>query len=251
VTTNAVRAAPRDTHRGWFMFACFVVAEVTFLVISVLVLVPYAETLRHGARLPSGALIAALVVPTVTAGVVAATGAGLVGQGSLRQRLRSGLSVQWRLRDIGLGLALGVVGLAITLPAASLWARWVGKNQANSAVGDVFDGQRLPLGLALTLFFTVWLVAPLCEEVLYRGVLWRAMEYWRWNRWVIFGLTTVLFSFAHLELLRTPLLVVLSLPIGLARLLSGNLLASVVAHQANNFLPAIGLLLITQGALSG
>jgi membrane protease YdiL (CAAX protease family) len=87
--------------------------------------------------------------------------------------------------------------------------------------------------------------------VLYRGVLWQAMEYWRWNRWVIFGLTTVLFSFAHLELLRTPLLVVISLPIALARLLTGNLLASIVAHQANNFLPAIGLLLITQGAVSG
>jgi uncharacterized protein len=31
-------------------------------------------------------------------------------------------------------------------------------------------------------------------------------------------------------------------------LLTGNLLASIVAHQANNFLPAIGLLLLTLGA---
>jgi membrane protease YdiL (CAAX protease family) len=77
------------------------------------------------------------------------------------------------------------------------------------------------------------------------------MEYWRWNRWVIFGLTTALFSVAHLELLRTPLLVVISLPIALARMLTGNLLASIVAHQANNFLPAVGLLLLTQGLLPG
>jgi membrane protease YdiL (CAAX protease family) len=97
----------------------------------------------------------------------------------------------------------------------------------------------------------VWLVAPLCEEVLYRGVLWRAMEYWQWNRWVIFGLTTALFSVAHLELLRTPLLVVISLPIALARMLTGNLLAGIVTHQANNFLPAVGLLLITQGLVPG
>jgi hypothetical protein len=34
-------------------------------------------------------------------------------------------------------------------------------------------------------------------------------------------------------------------------LLTGNLLGSIVAHQANNFLPAVGLLLITQGVLSG
>lgn len=243
-----------DTRRGWLMLVCFVVAEVVFLVASVLVLVPYAAILRHGgagARLPGGVLVIALVVPTVVAGVVAVTGAWLVGRGSVWQRLRNELSVRWRLRDIGIGLALGVLGLLVTVPASVLWARWVGERQANSAVGSVFNGQRLPLGLALTLFFAVWLVAPLCEEVLYRGVLWRAMEYWGWNRWVIFGLTTVLFSFAHLELLRTPLLVVISLPIALARLLCGNLLASIAAHQANNFLPAIGLLLITQGALPG
>jgi hypothetical protein len=235
------------------MLGCFVVAEVTFLVVSVLVLVPFALGFRHGAgaRLPGGALVAALLVPTVVAAVVAATGAALLVKGNLLERLRSQLSVRWRLRDAGLGLALGIVGLIVTVPASALWAHWVGKTQANSAVGAVFDGLRLPLGLGLTLFFAVWLIAPLCEEVLYRGVLWRAMEYWRWNRWVIFGLTTVLFSCAHLELLRTPLLVVISLPIALARVLTGNLLGSIVAHQANNFLPAVGLLLITQGAISG
>jgi membrane protease YdiL (CAAX protease family) len=117
-------------------------------------------------------------------------------------------------------------------------------------VGEVFDGQRLPIGIGLVLFLAVWLVAPFCEEVLYRGVLWRAMEHWGWNRWVIFALTTLAFSFAHLELLRTPLLVVISLPIALARMFTGNLLASIVAHQANNLLPAIGLLLISQGVMT-
>jgi membrane protease YdiL (CAAX protease family) len=72
---------------------------------------------------------------------------------------------------------------------------------------------------------------------------------------VIFGLTTVLFSLAHalfslsyVELLRTPLLVVITLPLAFARLLTGNLLASIAAHQTNNFLPAIVLLFVTSGA---
>jgi uncharacterized protein len=95
----------------------------------------------------------------------------------------------------------------------------------------------------------VWLLAPLCEEVLFRGALWRAFEHWRWNRWVIFVVTSLAFSVAHLELLRTPLLLVLSIPIGLARLFTGSLLASVVAHQVNNFLPAVGILLATSGLL--
>ncbi len=62
-------------------------------------------------------------------------------------------------------------------------------------------------------------------------------------------MTSVLFSIAHLELLRTPLLLVLSIPVGLARMFTGNLVASVVAHQTNNFLPAVALLLATTGSL--
>ena len=238
------------------MVMCFIAAELTFVTASVLAVLPFVPIQRGaGMRLPGTALVAALVVPTVAAGLVAAIGAVLLGQGNLRDRLRTQLSVRWRAADVGIGLALGLLGLALTVPASLLWAAWVGESHANSAVGEVFRGQRLPLGWALTLFFAVWLVAPLCEELLYRGVLWRAMEYWDWNRWVIFWLTTVLFSLAHplfslsyVEFLRTPLLVVISLPLAFARLLTGNLVASIVAHQANNFLPAIGLLAITLGA---
>lgn len=245
-----------DTRHGWRMLVCFVVAELTFVVASVLAVLPFLLVQRGpDARLPGAALLAALVVPTVAAGLVAVIGAALIGQGNLLERLHNQLSLRWGPLDLGLGLIVGVLGLAVTVPASLVWVRWVGESQANSAVGEVFRDQRLPLGWALALFFAVWLIAPLCEELVYRGVLWRAMEYWRWNRWVIFGLTTVLFSLAHplfswsySELLRTPLLILISLPVALARLLTGNLLASIAAHQVNNFLPAIGLLLLTLGA---
>src|SRR5947209_15235887 len=95
------------------MLVCFLVAEVTFLAVSVLVLVPFALTLRHGTagtHLPGGALVAALLVPTVAAGVVAATGAALLAQGKLLERLRNQLSVRWRLQAAGLGLALASWG---------------------------------------------------------------------------------------------------------------------------------------------
>lgn len=230
---------------------------MTFVVVSVVAVLPFLLGGSHagrGTRLPGAALVAALAIPPVAAALVAALGAVLLGRGHLLHRLRDQLSVRWRLSDVAIGLALGVIGLAVTVPVSALWARWVGESHANSAVGEVFGGQRLSLSWGLTLFVAVWLVAPLGEELLYRGVLWRAMEYWRWNRWVIAGLTTVLFalahplfSWSHIELLRSPLLVVITLPITLARLLTGNLLASIAAHQANNLLPAVGLLLITQG----
>jgi uncharacterized protein len=246
------RSRGAEVCHGWLLLAVFAVAEVTFLGASLLVLLPFmlaSPGLATGGPLPPLALVIALVVPTVLAALVATAGAALIGRGTVRERLRTELSVRWRLGDIGLGLAFGAVGVLLTLPASALWARWVGQDHANSAVGEVFDNQQLPLGIAIVVFLGVWLVAPLCEEVLYRGVLWRAMQCWGWNRWVIFALTTLVFSFAHLELLRTPLLVVISLPIALARMVTGNLLAGIVAHQANNFLPAIGLLLVSQGLL--
>ena len=240
------------------MLACFVIAEMTFVVASVVAVLPFLLAASHGGprmRLPGDALVAALALPPAAAGLVVVVGAVLIGRGQLLERLRDQLSIRWRPSDVGIGAGLGVVGLAVTVPVSALWAQWVGESQANSAVGEVFHGQRLSLGWGLTLFFGVWLIAPLCEELLYRGVLWRAMEYWRWNRWVIAAVTTVLFagahplfSWSHVELLRSPLLVVITLPIALGRLLTGNLLTSVIAHQTNNLLPAIGLLLITQGA---
>lgn len=243
-----------DIGHGWRLLFVFVVAEVAFLVVSALVLLPFVHRspgLLEDGPLPPVPLVVALSVPPVLAAVVVLIGVLLVGRGGLGARLRSELALRWHLPDLGVGLALGALGLLITVPASLLWAYLVGEERANSAVGEVFDGQRLPLGIALAIFFMVWLVAPFCEELLYRGVLWRAMEFWGWNRWVILVLTTVAFSVAHLELLRTPLLVVISVPIALARLFTGNLASSVVAHQMNNLLPAIGLLLVSQGLLPG
>lgn len=249
------RPAPPSEVRGrgggWAMLGVFVAAEVTFLLISLLALLPFAivdPSILDG-PLPGGALLVALAVPTVLATLVALGGARLFGGGSAPGRLRRELAVRCNWRDLGIGLALGTGGMLLTIPASVVWARWVGEDQANSAVGELFDGQPLFPVTAVAVFLVVWLLAPLCEEVLFRGVLWRALEHWRWNRWLIFGVTTVAFAFLHFELLRTPLLVVISIPIGLARLFTGNLLSSVVAHQANNFVPALGLLLITLGVV--
>jgi len=55
------------------------------------------------------------------------------------------------------------------------------------------------------------------------------------------------FAVAHFEPVRAPLLLVIGLPIGLARMLSSKLAAPIIAHQINNFLPALGLTLLLLG----
>jgi uncharacterized protein len=234
------------------MFVVFVVAEVAMVAVSVLVLVPFAVT---DPTVPSGGgqtpwpLLALLVVPPMAAALVAVAGTALAGAGPRPGRVGRELAVRWSWRDLGVGLAFGVGGLVLTIPAAVIWASQVGSDDATSALGDAFAGRQLHPMAAVVVFVMVWLVAPLSEEVLFRGVLWRALEHWRWNRWLVFVVTSVVFSVAHFELLRTPLLLVLSIPIGLARMATGNLLAGVVAHQVNNFLPAVALLLATTGSL--
>lgn len=227
---------------GAALVAVFLAAQLTTLIVSVLVLTLGSA---DAADLTNGMVVVLLVVPTTAGALIAVLGVARFGHGPRTGRVRRELAVRWSGRDLAIGSAFGVGGLLLTLPAAAAWAAWVGEDRASSAVGDVFAGRALGPTAAVFTFLAVWLVAPLAEEVLFRGVLWRALEHWGWNRWVVFAVTSLVFSIAHAELLRTPLLLVLSIPIGLARLVTGNLLASVIAHQANNFLPAVGLLLLT------
>jgi membrane protease YdiL (CAAX protease family) len=120
---------------------------------------------------------------------------------------------------------------------------------ATSAVGEVFGDIRASLPLAILIFVTVVVIAPLCEEIVYRGLLWGAVERLGANRWVAMVVTTLLFALAHFEFTRTPLLLIVAIPIALARLYTDGLLASIVAHQVNNLLPGIALLLGLTGVI--
>ena len=114
------------------------------------------------------------------------------------------------------------------------------------------DRQRpwvLPIAAAIMMFLYVSLIGPVCEEIIYRGLLWGAVERQGWSRWAAFGLTTVIFAIGHFEPLRTSLLLVIAIPIGIARLLTRRLGASIVAHMMNNFLPGLTLLLVSVGVM--
>ena len=230
-------------------FGAFLLAEAVFLLTSVLVpmvaAIPYTLSGPRTADdplVPGPVLVAALTIPPLVAALVGIYVTKFRGNGPVIDlRLRFG----WR--DVGIGVACGVVGVFMTIPLGLLWARWVGEENANSAIGEVFDGRQMALALAIIVFLDVWLLAPICEEIIFRGLLWRSMERREWNRWLILGVTSVIFAFAHFEPQRAPLLIAIGLPIGVARLLSGRLAAPVIAHQINNFLPAIVLTALLLG----
>ncbi|MFB9386784.1 lysostaphin resistance A-like protein [Pseudonocardia petroleophila] len=213
-------------------------AELMFLGVSALV-----APLVAGENPSAVALGTAVAVPTVLAATVALLITRLRGNGP-----KADLGLVWSWRDLEIGLAFGVAGLALTLVATAVFVAMAGPD-VTSAVGDLFGGRRAEPAAAVLILLIVVLVAPVCEEILYRGLLWGALEKLGAGRWVAFGLVTVIFSLAHFEITRMPLLLVISIPLGLARLYTGRLLASIVAHQVNNLLPGIALYLMLTGAV--
>jgi membrane protease YdiL (CAAX protease family) len=231
-------------------FGAFLLAEAVFLLTSLLVplvgILPYLLSDPDGfgddGPLPAPVLVAALTIPPLLAAAVGLVATKVRGNGPVID-----LRLKFGWRDVGVGMACGIGGVLLTVPLGLLWIYLVGEENANSAVGEVFDGMQMPVVLAVIVFLQVWLVAPICEEILYRGLLWGAMERREWNRWLVLGLTTFAFALAHLEPVRAPLLLAIGLPIGLARMWSGKLAAPVIAHQINNFLPALMLMLLLLG----
>ena len=223
-------------HR-WGLGA-FLLVELIYLVSAL----GLAVALLGSGLDPVPAAVSATLIPSLLAAGAAVAVTVLRGNGP-----RIDLKLQWSWRAAGLGLLFGGIGLLITIPAASVWV-WVVGEDANSAAGEVFGEIESTWAWALVVFAAIVLVAPVCEEMVYRGLLWVAVEQ-RWGRWVAFAATTVVFAVAHLEWTRIPLLLVVAIPLGLARLYTENLTASIVAHQVTNLLPGLVLMFSVSGSV--
>jgi membrane protease YdiL (CAAX protease family) len=242
VEPEAAEPPPPPAHR-WGIGA-FLLVEAVLLLSAVFI---------SAIVQPSGSDRSVGVVTVLVASILPvfiATGVAL-----LITRIRGNgpkIDLRWSYsrEDFKIGLKFGLIGLVLTTIAAMVWTRVVGEQNATSAFSALVDGHSLPISAAVVMFLYAWLIGPLCEEIIFRGLLWGALERLQWGRWAVFVLSTAVFAVSHLEPLRTSLLIVIGIPIGLARLFSGRLGASVVAHQVNNFLPALTVLLISLGVMS-
>lgn len=213
----------------------FVVVEATYLVVAFslgVVFGSYPST-------PVWVAVLAVAVPTLAAAGLAVLITRVRGNGP-----RIDFKLRWSARDIWIGLAFGIGGLCVSIPAAAIYVALV--PDVNSSAGELFGGMRASWPWAVLVFLLAAIVAPFCEEIVYRGLLWGAVDR-RWGRWTAFAVTTVVFALAHLEPRRIPLLLVVAIPLGLARLYADGLLASTVAHQVTNLLPAITMMLAIVG----
>ena len=227
-------------------FGAFLLVEAVLLLSAVFL----AAILAPGppdpnAPIPIDTALIGTIVPTALAALVAVLITKLRGNGPV---IDLHLTFSWP--DIKIGFKLGGAGMVLTVVAAYIWTRIVGANDANSAIGSLLDGGRMSVAPAVSMFVYIWLIGPIFEEIIFRGLLWGAIERQKWGRWAAFGLSTAIFAASHLEPIRTTLLLVIAVPIGLARLVTGRLPASIIAHQMNNFLPALAMLLVSVGVMA-
>lgn len=198
-------------------------------------------------RISPAVLVLATITPTLLTATAVLVLSAVRGNGPVVDfgLPRTGADVLAGLRT---GLAWGVVALVSALLVGLVVI--LGTDLAPQEV--LAEGAALPDGWRLILALWVVLGAPFGEELLFRGLLWGALEKrgasagrpplaWSWlaNRWVLLLLTAVLFALWHREWWRLPILLCGGLGLGVARMRSGSVFASTTAHSVNNLLPGL------------
>lgn len=238
-------AAERFPRQRWGMGAALLVLAVNLVgfVIAALLVTDTA----------SPALVPAIALPTLAAAAVAfgiswVRGNGPVKDFGLPRSLRE-LAHQSLVGLVcGVGALVGGIILALVLIAL---LEDVPQSVLEESAG-------MPLNARIALAMWVWLGAPFAEEIIFRGMLWGALERYRFfqNRGALFrslssnyavlAITTVAFALWHVEFWRLAILLFAGTMMGVARLYTGSAFSSTVAHSVNNALPAIGILFMPE-----
>jgi CAAX protease family protein len=140
-----------------------------------------------------------------------------------------------RMRRIDMPLGI-VIGMVTQYAAALLYVpliRWtsVTSQELEKPARELTD--RAHGGGVVLLFIAVAVVAPIVEEIFFRGLVLRSLERRMSTNWAVVG-SAVLFGAAHLEPLQFPALFVFGLVAAVLATRSGRLGPGIWAHVAFN-----------------
>ena len=237
--TSFHRARDRDrlSPSGWQQLLAL--GGLSLLLLTVLSLVG-ALFLDEAGTADLTKVNSATVILAVSAGSLL-TVVGIAFVLARRGSLTPGRVFAWRPRSIGvLGAALGL-GLSVA-PFASWFA------ESLVAVFDVFSVAHLDQIAGLlsegsprsraTALALVLVIAPLCEELLFRGFLWDCFER-ELGRVAAFLLCSSLFALYHADPLHTVSVLPLTLLVGILRLRTGSVMPAIAVHFGNNLMSVL------------
>ncbi|WP_019818350.1 CPBP family intramembrane glutamic endopeptidase [Saccharomonospora saliphila] len=181
-----------------------------------------------------GPLVLLAFLPNLLLGLGPVLGSLRWGRGS---RVDFGLVPT--MRDVRIGVACGGFSLLAAYLLNLLLFGVYGPERMPDPVTDAFGGLGSNVGWLLLAALVLVAGAPLTEELLFRGALWNALGHYRVPPWVVLVVTALVFAQVHGEPTRTLALVGQGVAIGAARMITGRVGSSVVAHAVNNLPPAL------------
>jgi len=158
--------------------------------------------------------------------------------GSLAARL--GLRARWF--DVPVGVAGGMATQVVLVPALYLPLRGLVDDRALSAPArELFDGVD---GIELAVLgLMVVVVAPIVEEVFFRGAVLHALRC-RWSVAAAVAVSSVVFGAAHFQPLQLPALALAGAVFAVAVVRTGRLGAAIAVHAGFNATTFVTLALL-------
>ncbi len=127
--------------------------------------------------------------------------------------------------------AVWITGALINLAGYQELMKQLGMDPLQHSV-KVFKDSPKPEILGLMALAAV-VVAPVCEEIIFRGYLYPAAKRFA-GRWVAFFASAAVFAMAHGTLPQLPMLFLLGLTLALSYELTGSIWAPIAIHFCNN-----------------
>ena len=158
---------------------------------------------------------------------------------------KADLAVRFKPVDLGIGAVLFFVGIALATVLA-LGMEWLFGTFPTAALTDMIeDTDGAPAGIngwIVLLAVVAGIVVPVLEEIVYRGLLWSALEKRGMREQAVLVVTSLIFAAIHLEPARFPILFVLGIALGYGRIRTGRIGSCVAAHIYLNSTGMIALL---------
>nr|WP_240518882.1 type II CAAX endopeptidase family protein [Leptolyngbya sp. BC1307] len=152
------------------------------------------------------------------------------------------LSGKWPLWGLGSYFVALPLMVVVSLLNQQIWQGQGGNNPILQLVLE----ERDPLALGMFLF-TAAIAAPVFEEILFRGFLLPSLTRYL-PVWGAIGLSSLIFSVAHLSFSEVLPLTVLGAILGFAYVRSRNLMSSILLHSAWNSVTMLGLFVLGSGS---
>lgn len=182
--------SPITDWQPWLGPAALVIALIVAVFAGLIVALPLAALGVHGAtsaKPPGGVLILDTVLQDA---IFVGTAVVLAGTGARKVR-----SWQFGLRGTPLLRAAGLVALAFVafIVLTAIWSALI-----HSETDKVLEklGSKEGTGLLIASAALTCVVAPICEELLFRGFIFTSLRNWQ-GPWVAAALTALIFGGVH------------------------------------------------------